>query len=297
VGQHCPGEQQQSGEEPALIFFGTREIKVHLERLLRQRATELKGRVSIDVPAGSGRSSRILKELGADVRPLDLFPEFFNVPGLTCEKADLTSVLPVADHSADWILFQEGVEHLPDQLHPLREMNRVLKPGGTLIVTTPNYSNLRARLSYFLNESEYFKYMPPNEIESVWMAHEETDQLYFGHVFNIGIQKLRTLGRFAGFEITRVYPTRISNTAFLLCCIFYPVVFLASVMAYRRALRSSPHVPAAVKRRLFGEQLRLGISPAILCSGHLIVEFAKVMEHHEVKQTLISKMKDFGEPT
>jgi SAM-dependent methyltransferase len=280
-----------------MIFFGTKEIKAYVERLLRQRADELKGCVVIDVPAGSGYSSRILQELGADVRPLDLFPEFFKVPGLQCEKADITSVLPVADHSADWILFQEGIEHLPDQLQPLREMNRALKSGGTLIITTPNYSNLRARLSYFLNESEYYKYMPPNEIESVWMTHAETEQLYFGHVFNIGIQKLRTLGKFAGFEITRVHPTRISKTAFLLFCISYPVILLTNVLAYRRALRNHPHISGTVKQKLFGEQLRLGISPAILCSGHLIVEFIKVMEHHEVKQTLESKMTGFNEQT
>lgn len=280
-----------------LIFFGTKEIKVHLERLLRKRAAELAGRVVVDVPAGSGHSSRLLKDLGADVRPLDLFPEFFDVPGLTCEQADLAAVLPLPDQTADWVLFQDGIEHLPDQLQPLREMNRVLKPGGTLIVTTPNYSNLRSRLSYFLNESEYYRYMPPNEIESVWMTQGDSEQLYFGHVFSIGIQKLRTLGKFAGFEIARVHPTRIGNAAFALCCLFYPVIVLTGVLAYRRALRSRPDVPRAAKRKLFGEQLRLGLSPAVLCSGHLIVEFTKTMESHEVKRTLVSKMTDFGQPT
>jgi hypothetical protein len=52
-----------------------------------------------------------------------------------------------------------------------------------------------------------------------------------------------------------------------------------------------------VKQELFKEQLRLGISPGILCAGHLIVEFTKVMEHHEVKQTLDSRMKSFSEET
>lgn len=211
--------------------------------------------------------------------------------------ADITSRLPVADHTADWVLFQEGIEHLSDQLQPLREMNRVLKPGGTLIVTTPNYSNMRGRLSYFLNESEYYKYMPPNEIESVWMAHAATDQLYFGHVFNIGIQKLRTLGQFAGFEITRLHPTRISNTAFLLFLLSYPVVLLTNIRAYRRALRNNPGVSMEAKKKIFGEQLRLGISPEVLCSGHLIVEFTKTMEYQDVMRTLKSKISSFGEQT
>jgi len=280
-----------------MIFFGTKEIKVYVERLLRRRMEALKGRVVIDIPAGSGHSSRILQSLGADVRPMDLFPEFFSVDGLTCANADLTGILPLADHTADWILFQEGIEHLSDQLHPLKEMNRVLKPAGTLIVTTPNYSNMRSRLSYFLNESEYYKYMPPNEIESVWMSHPETAQLYFGHVFNIGIQKLRALGIFSGFAITAVHPTRISNTAFLLFCICFPFLFLANKRAFRRAMRSLPDVDPSLKKKVFGEQYRYGLSPEILCSGHLIVEFTKVMEAGEVKESLVSKMKSFDEQT
>jgi hypothetical protein len=42
-----------------VILFGTREIKVHVERLPRRRAEDLRGRVVIDVPAGFGHSSCI----------------------------------------------------------------------------------------------------------------------------------------------------------------------------------------------------------------------------------------------
>jgi len=76
----------------------------------------LKGKVVVDLPAGSGKMSRFLRDLGATVEPYDLYPEFFKVDGLTCRFADLETKLPIPDSHADYVLFQEGMEHLPDQL-------------------------------------------------------------------------------------------------------------------------------------------------------------------------------------
>jgi len=46
---------------------------------------------------------------------------------------------PFADDSFDLVLFCEILEHLPvDPVHPLAEIHRVLKPGGLLLLTTPN---------------------------------------------------------------------------------------------------------------------------------------------------------------
>lgn len=53
------------------------------------------------------------------------------------------NTFPYADDSFDVILFCEILEHLlTDPVHTLTEIRRVLKPGGTLIVTTPNVARL-----------------------------------------------------------------------------------------------------------------------------------------------------------
>ena len=49
--------------------------------------------------------------------------------------------LPFTDDCFDIVFSCECLEHLPDPQRALREMHRVLKPGGTLILTTENYSN------------------------------------------------------------------------------------------------------------------------------------------------------------
>mgnify|MGYP001428065201 CR=1 FL=1 len=71
----------------------------------------------------------------------------------------------------------------------LKEFNRVLKKGGGLIITTPNYSNMRAKMSYLLSESERFNsILAPNELDSIWMSKQDiTNEVYYGHIFLIGI--------------------------------------------------------------------------------------------------------------
>ncbi len=52
---------------------------------------------------------------------------------------------PYPDDYFDTVLCCELIEHLPaDPMHLMREINRILKPGGHLVLTTPNAASLRA---------------------------------------------------------------------------------------------------------------------------------------------------------
>jgi glycosyltransferase involved in cell wall biosynthesis/SAM-dependent methyltransferase len=54
-------------------------------------------------------------------------------------------VFPYPDATFDTVLCCELVEHLTaDPLHMLAEINRILKPGGYLVITTPNLASLRS---------------------------------------------------------------------------------------------------------------------------------------------------------
>ncbi len=50
--------------------------------------------------------------------------------------ADATR-LPFADETFDRVIASEVLEHIPDDLHALGELHRVLRPGGSIAVTVP----------------------------------------------------------------------------------------------------------------------------------------------------------------
>jgi SAM-dependent methyltransferase len=47
--------------------------------------------------------------------------------------------LPFADGSFDRVICSEVLEHIPDDLAAMRELTRVLRPGGTMAVTVPRF--------------------------------------------------------------------------------------------------------------------------------------------------------------
>lgn len=262
-----------------MYWWGSKDIKDLLFRVLDQKAAEFKNKVVVDMPAGNGVTSQRLLEFGAHITALDLFPEFFKVPGVICGKVDLSEALPLASASADWIIFQEGIEHLPDQLKILKECARVLRPEGRLILTTPNTSNLRSKLAHLLLEAETLRVLPPNEVDSVWVTDNATaaatpkdQRVYFGHLFSIGIQRLRTLAKVAGFEIIQIHPARVNWTSFWLWIFLCPWIFLKSAAVFRRSLRKRK---VKVAPAAYRETLALMRDLNILCSGHLIVEFRR----------------------
>jgi SAM-dependent methyltransferase len=271
-------------------------IKYYVKRYILTEAHKFAGKTIVDFPAGNGVTTRILAGVGARPVPLDLFPEYFELADMTCIRANIQEGLPLEDKSADGLICQEGIEHFSDQFGALREFNRILKPGGLLLITTPNYSNLRARLSYLLSESERFNtMMPPNELDSIWMSREEiTDEIYFGHIFLIGVQKLRVLARLSGFEIAKVYFTKAKSTSLLLFPFLYPWIWLTNWWVYRRQMRKNHDFDMETKRKVYGEQFKLAVNPTILVGGHLMIEFVKEKDSREVSKQLRSRHKEFG---
>jgi SAM-dependent methyltransferase len=53
------------------------------------------------------------------------------------QQADLRHSWPWADGSVDRIRCADIIEHLPDKIHTMNEIHRVLKPGGTVEIVVP----------------------------------------------------------------------------------------------------------------------------------------------------------------
>ena len=274
-------------------------FKIFFNRFIDEHAEMFRGKQVVDVPAGTGITSQALVDVGARVHPFDLFPEYFRVEGLVCQRANVLEGVPLQRHAADVVVCQEGIEHFSDQYKVLRELNRILKPGGTLLLTTPNASNLRSKLSHLFSESERFgSLMPPNELDSIWMVNQQASkEIYFGHIFLIGIQKLRVLAKLSGFAITRIHFEQAKPTSVILFPFIYPFIVLVNIWTYFGNLRKKSAIPLAKRREVYGEQLRLSIQPKILVDGTLFVEFTKESDSEEVAGRLTSAHESFDVTT
>lgn len=273
-----------------------RSIKYHVKRYLIKNKNRITGKTVVDLPAGNGITTKILLDIGAIPVPFDLFPEYFNVEGVVCQRANVLDRIPMEDGTSDFVVCQEGMEHFTDQFKALKEFNRILKLNGSLIITTPNYSNLRAKLSYFLSESERFNsIMPPNEIDSIWMSDQHiSSEIYFGHVFLMGIQKLRVLAKLSGFKIKHIQFTRLKTTSLLILLFTYPFILLSNFITYLSNVRKHKGYTMKYQQETYWEIFKLNINLKLLVDGHLFVEFIKEKETKEVMNDLKSVHKEFG---
>ena len=104
----------------------------------------------LDAPAGTGELSYLLQKQGFDVVAGDIDESVVKARNVQIKKLDLNGLFPFEDSAFDYCINVEGLEHLENPFHTLREFSRVLKPGGVLIMTTPNVLNVFSRLRYVL---------------------------------------------------------------------------------------------------------------------------------------------------
>ncbi|MDN4572013.1 hypothetical protein DBB29_00760 [Pandoraea cepalis] len=243
-------------------------IGKNVDTILRARR-DWKGKTVADLACGDGRTSYILRGLGAEVTPYDIMPEYCKLAD-GAQFANIMDGLPIESESVDVVILQEVIEHLPNHLSALQEIHRILKPGGELFLTTPNRSSLASKLAYLCFESEIVRGTPASAMESVW--GESGDRRYYGHLFLIGAQQLRTLAMLAGFDSMQVHRTDKSKSSQWLMLPFYPALYAISYRAYRRAVRKSGSQAYAQEKK---EQFNLNVDGRVLTNKFLIASLKK----------------------
>lgn len=146
----------------------------------------------LDVPCGLGALSQKAAELGFTVTGGDLVTrEDLALTKEAFVALDLNESLPFDDASFDSVISIEGVEHVHNPNMMIRELSRVLRPGGTLIVSTPNVLCVRSRWSWF--KRGHHRHFAP--VDGGFQS---------GHIHPIDFRLLETFLDEAGLEISFV---------------------------------------------------------------------------------------------
>lgn len=170
--------------------------------MLRERLTE--GNV-LDIPCGSGAFLRRLREgpyrgWGADIAYHPAIPA-----ETAFVVADMNERLPFEDAYFDAVVSIEGIEHIRRPFDFVNECKRVLKPGGWLILTTPNISALRSRWRWLLTGFHNKGNCPL----------DETHPLPRHHINLLSYPQLRYILHTAGLRIVHRDTNRIKAASWL----------------------------------------------------------------------------------
>ena len=178
----------------------------------------------IDIGAGQGAFSRRLLKAGYSVRACDLYPEQFRVSEVTCLPVSPSGELPYADHTAEAVVALELFEHLDGHEPLLREIHRVLKPGGTLLLTSPNILNLKSRILFLLTGYLYnFPSLDPEVRDAV---HQ--------HISPFSLDRYRWRLSQSGFRLRNVSVDRYTPSS-LMWAFLIPLIKLVTLRSARRS--------------------------------------------------------------
>lgn len=183
----------------------------------------------LDVGAGNGELiDRVLHEYPAvKVRACDYRADLLTIRGVAVDVVDLNAGrLPYPDDHFDLVTCTEVIEHLENYHAVLRDACRILRPGGVLIVTTPNVLNIRSRIRYLL--FGFFNMFGPLRLDDD--RHHSTH----GHINPVGYFYLAHALSNAGFTDVDVSVDKLQRGSFLAWLLLYLPVRVYSARAKRR---------------------------------------------------------------
>lgn len=110
----------------------------------------------LDVGCAGGYIAVLAKKLGHDVRGIEInraMADQARKLDIDVLEADVEQPLPLDDGTFDVVHAFEIIEHLYDTEGFLREVSRLLTPGGLLLMSTPNLNSYDNRLRVLMGQS------------------------------------------------------------------------------------------------------------------------------------------------
>jgi len=150
------GETESSKKEVENIVNRLARYKVrHLVRFIKQIPPQ---GVLLDIGCGKGKTVRIIQSLRPDIKIIatDITDTSAFLPtGTIFHQASADDIAEVcAENSVDAVVSEHVIEHILYPNKKFENIFKVLKPGGTVFIETPNWTRLFLPFSplYFWND-------------------------------------------------------------------------------------------------------------------------------------------------
>jgi 2-polyprenyl-3-methyl-5-hydroxy-6-metoxy-1,4-benzoquinol methylase len=184
------------GEDPRSAYAASyRQRWRHTLALIREAASP--GARVLDVAAGQGNATLALAELGYRVTWNDYRADLIPYVRSKYERGDVEYVAGNIfdlefEEPFDLVLAAEVVEHVAHPDRFLEKLSTLIKPEGTIVLTTPNGEYFRNRLPKFAECAD------PSMFESVQFQPDGD-----GHIFLLYPDELAMLAEQAGLRVVR----------------------------------------------------------------------------------------------
>jgi len=189
-------------------YVGRRRI---IQSLVEKISTELKTERILDVGCGTGANLKMLaaygKAEGVDISPQAV--DFCHERGLDSVKLGAIEQLPYEDNSFELVTALDVIEHLDDDISGLREMRRVLRRQGRILVFVPAFMFLWGVQDDVSNHRR--RYTLPRLLKAVEEAGFSVEWSSYANIsFFLPVLVVRSVMRWLGLRADTEYGINIS---------------------------------------------------------------------------------------
>ncbi len=133
----------------AMVEFSRLRVEIALNMIGSETLETVRSLKVLDVGCGDGEFSVMILNMGHEVHGIDSKPDLVACArrkGIKAKVADVRKGLPYEDENFDLVYAAEILEHIYDTEFFLKEVYRVLKKDGAVILTVPNIACLPNRI-------------------------------------------------------------------------------------------------------------------------------------------------------